>query len=191
MKAKTDGEGSTLNDHQPMVPDRSISEEPRAPLLETVGVPVSTIPSMARSTIPGATNFEGMSAHLLVPIVDPKSMELISMVPHTDPSMIPQAAPLKTTQIVPFVDQSRFPPLSPSNSFEMFPEMFLQMCPPLSQETVFRRPPRTALPMPPTTMASPIPSPIMTPSMSCSSVSSNNSIDGLFSESPQSVHQSQ
>ncbi|KAH0705356.1 hypothetical protein KY290_010051 [Solanum tuberosum] len=185
MKAKTDGEGSTLNAHQPMVPHGTSSEEPRAPLLEIIGDPVSTVLSVDPSSVLGATNFEGLSTDLLVPVVDPISMVPHvdpSMVPYADPSMVPSAAPaqmpkplcnlmdpLRTPQTVPLVDPSRFspPPFSPF-SLENFPQMVVQLYPPLPQEMAFRRAPGMAPPMPPTTMASPIPSPIITPPMACS-----------------------
>ncbi|KAK4726297.1 hypothetical protein R3W88_031214 [Solanum pinnatisectum] len=185
MKAKTDGEGSTLNAHQPMVPHGTSSEEPRAPLLEIIGAPVSIVPSVAPSTIPSATNFEGLSTDLLVSVVDP-----ISMVPHADPSMVPHAGPLmvpsaapaqmpkplcnlmdplRTPQTVPPVESSRFspPPFSPF-SLENFPQMVVQSYPPLPKEIAFSRAPRMAPAMPPTTMTSPIPSTIITPPMACS-----------------------
>lgn len=177
MKAKTDGEGSILNAHQPMVPHGTSSEEPRAPLLEIIGDPVSIVLSVDPSSVLGTTNFEGLSTDLLVPVVDP-----ISMVPHADPSMVPSATPaqmpkplcnlmdpLRTPQTVPLVDPTRFspPPFSPS-SLENIPQMVVQLYPPLPQEMAFRRAPGMAPPMSPTTMASPIPSPIITPPMACS-----------------------
>ncbi|KAK6773214.1 hypothetical protein RDI58_028452 [Solanum bulbocastanum] len=177
MKAKTNGEGSTLNAHQPMVPHGTSSKEPKAPLLEIIGAPVSIVPLVAPSTVPSATNFEVLSTDLLVPIVDP-----ISMVPHAGPLMVPSVAPaqmpkpfcnlmdpLRTPQIVPLVESSRFspPPFSPF-SLENFPQMVVQSYPPLPQEMAFSRAPRMAPPMPPTTMVSPITSTIITPPMACS-----------------------
>ncbi|TMW90571.1 hypothetical protein EJD97_015533 [Solanum chilense] len=212
MKAKIDGVGSTLNARQPMVPHGTNSEEPRAHLLEIIRAPVSIVPLVAPSTAIGAANFEGHSIDLLVPVVDPISMvppadpSMVppadpSMVPPADPSMVLQADPLMVPSAAPaqmpkplsnlmdpLVKSSRSspPPFSPF-SLENFPEMFVQSYPPLPQEMAFRRAPRMA---PPTKMASPIPSTIITPPMACSEpsmASSSAPVQMLEPRTPQPV----
>ncbi|XP_069148977.1 agamous-like MADS-box protein AGL80 [Solanum lycopersicum] len=212
MKAKIDGEGSTLNARQPMVSHGTNSEEPRAHLVEIIRAPVSIVPLVAPSTAIGAANFEGLSTDMLVPVVDPISMVPPadpSMVPPADPSMAPQADPLMVLQadplmvpssapaqmpkplsnlMDPLVKSSRSspPPFSPF-SLENFPEMFVQSYPPLPQEMAFRGAPRMA---PPTKMASPIPSTIITPPMTCSEpsmASSSAPVQMLEPRTPQPV----
>lgn len=105
-------------------------------------------------------------------------MAQISLVPHVDPSMalftaptqlpkpmIYSMTPLRAPQTVPLVDPSKFPPTRPfsSLSLQIYPPMVLQMYPLSPQQMAFKRASgRTPL-MPSTIMASPIPSPIMTP----------------------------
>ncbi|KAG5568446.1 hypothetical protein H5410_064540 [Solanum commersonii] len=167
IKAKTDEEGSTSDVPQiitgPMnsvlfeipllvpstVPSGTNFERPRAPLLAPVDAPVQfKIPLLVPSTVTSGTNFERPRAHLLVLDVTP-----ISMVPLTAPLMGPSSAP---TQVPQFMFLLRAPP-------QMVPVVDLSQVPSSSSS---QRYPEMAYPILPTTMAYPMPSPMIIPPMS-------------------------
>uniref|UniRef100_M1C7X4 Type I MADS box transcription factor n=1 Tax=Solanum tuberosum TaxID=4113 RepID=M1C7X4_SOLTU len=172
IKAKTHEEGSTSNASQPIAGPMDSSgtsfDMSWAPLLAPFDAPVlSEIPFLVSSTVPCGTNFERPRAPLnLVPDVTPTSMVPLMaplMVPSNAPAQIPQFKfPLTTPpQMVPLVDLSQVPSLLSS---QRYPEM--------------------AYPILPTTMAYPMPSPMITPPMSNFSVSSNGTTNRPFDEYP-------
>ncbi|XP_049390437.1 agamous-like MADS-box protein AGL80 [Solanum stenotomum] len=154
IKAKTHEEGSTSNAPQPtagpMDSGGTSFDMSWAPLFAPVDAPVlSEIPLLISSTVPSRTTFERPRAPLtLVPDLTPTSMIRLTaplMVPTNTPAQIPQfMSPLRTPpQMVPLVDLSQVPSLLSS---QRYPEM--------------------AYPILPTTMAYPMPSPMITPPMS-------------------------
>ncbi|WMV09732.1 hypothetical protein MTR67_003117 [Solanum verrucosum] len=150
IKAKTHEEGSTSNAPQPIAGPMDSGgtsfDMSWAPLMAPIDAPVlSEIPLLVSSTVPSGTNFEMTRApHNLVPDATlPLTAPL--MVPSNAPAQIPQfMSPLRTPpQMVPLVDLSQVPSLLSS---QRYPEM--------------------AYPILPTTMAYPMPSPMITPPMS-------------------------
>ncbi|KAK4379553.1 hypothetical protein RND71_001415 [Anisodus tanguticus] len=136
MKAKVDGEASTLNVPQPIVGEI---------ISGGTSFEGPTFPLLAPLVVPGRTNFEGPRSLLLTRAVDP-----ISVIPSGAPLMDPpQTVPLVGRTTVPY------PPLSPSFISEMFPPVFLQLYPPIPQQMTLKRAPRM---IPPTIMVSPRPS---------------------------------
>ncbi|KAG5568447.1 hypothetical protein H5410_064541 [Solanum commersonii] len=146
IEAKTHKEGSTSNAPQPTAGPMDSAgtnfDMSWAPLLTLVDAPaLSEIPLLVPSTVPSGTNLERPRAPLLVPDVTPTLMVPLMaplMGPSSAPTQVPQFMfPLRTPpQMVQFVDLSQVP----SSSF--------------SQRYL------------PTTMAYPMPSPIITPPMS-------------------------
>ncbi|WMV09733.1 hypothetical protein MTR67_003118 [Solanum verrucosum] len=154
IKAKTHEEGSTSNAPQPIAEPMDFGgtsfDMSWAPLLAPVDAPVlSEIPLLVPSIVPSGSNFERPMAPLnLVPYVTPTSMVPLTaplMDPSSAPAQVPQFMfPLRTPpQMVPFVDLSQ---VSSSSSSQRYPEM--------------------AYPILSTTMAYPMPSPMITPTTS-------------------------
>ncbi|MCD9560819.1 hypothetical protein HAX54_019624 [Datura stramonium] len=172
QKKRADGEGSTLNASQPTTrPMVHGGTDLEGPIEED---PVSMVPLVTPSMVPGGTNFERQISPLFSPDVD--SNQLVSkMAP--SPVLLPtltkapqqlfhSEAPLRTpSQMVPFIDPSWIPPFSLFSS-EMFPPMIPQMNFSIPQQMDLTGAPIMAPPIPTRSIASPIPSPIMDSPMS-------------------------
>ncbi|XP_049364290.1 agamous-like MADS-box protein AGL90 [Solanum verrucosum] len=150
IKAKTYEEGSTSNAPQPIVGPMDSGgtsfDMSWAPLLAPIDAPVlSKIPLLVSSNVPSGTNFERRRAPLnLVPDVTlPLTAPL--MVPSNAPAQIPQfMSPLRTPpQMVPLVELSQVSSLLSSQKYPKMAYLIL-----------------------PTTMAYPMPSPLISPPMS-------------------------